>query len=451
MATTTDYLTQLQADKQTLVTNLVAKGVEADNSETFTTLAPKVADIQTGDDGEWKRPSDWWDTKSILRNAENITLDDVIYYPRYIVLLNNYCDSSVFNIRNFAYFSNAKSYPVDGKFLLKTSDGSTYKSTTYAELSSSITHTWDKTKDKPYNNTKDYYNGTRYLMLYCNNKDTPIQYYNTFGSNGLHPSSNDMSTQVIEIIFGEGTFLEPYTTTWASGGTYYPNLYLENFETFDTTVFDEITTSEYTLKRLSALKHFYLPTLKRMYGPCFYSTYTPHLTKISLPNLEYGNLNLLSYIGPYQEINLPKVKGNDTASTAVYNIAGGNTASPIKKIVLSSLVSNLGTVLSGAGYYLDNLEYFDLSSYIEPNLVFTTMRTPQLNTLVLADGFKKTGVSLVNCKKLTKACLLDIINKLADVTEETETTYTIILGAINLAKLTEEEIAIATAKGWTVS
>lgn len=50
MATTTDYLTQLQTDKQTLVTNLVAKGVEADNSETFTTLVPKVADIQSGGD-----------------------------------------------------------------------------------------------------------------------------------------------------------------------------------------------------------------------------------------------------------------------------------------------------------------------------------------------------------------------------------------------------------------
>lgn len=48
MATTTDYLTQLQADKQTLVDNLVAKGVEATSNETFTSLAPKVADISSG-------------------------------------------------------------------------------------------------------------------------------------------------------------------------------------------------------------------------------------------------------------------------------------------------------------------------------------------------------------------------------------------------------------------
>ena len=48
MATTAEYLTQLQTDKTTLVTNLVAKGVDATNDETFTTLVPKVANIQGG-------------------------------------------------------------------------------------------------------------------------------------------------------------------------------------------------------------------------------------------------------------------------------------------------------------------------------------------------------------------------------------------------------------------
>lgn len=49
MATTTELLNSLDRDKQTLVENLNAQGVAADNSETFTTLAPKVLDISTGD------------------------------------------------------------------------------------------------------------------------------------------------------------------------------------------------------------------------------------------------------------------------------------------------------------------------------------------------------------------------------------------------------------------
>lgn len=45
--TTSDYLTQLQTDKSTLVSNLSAKGISANNNETFTTLVPKVANIST--------------------------------------------------------------------------------------------------------------------------------------------------------------------------------------------------------------------------------------------------------------------------------------------------------------------------------------------------------------------------------------------------------------------
>lgn len=48
MATIAEQLTQLQTDKETLVNNLVAKGVEATSDETFTTLVPKVNDIQIG-------------------------------------------------------------------------------------------------------------------------------------------------------------------------------------------------------------------------------------------------------------------------------------------------------------------------------------------------------------------------------------------------------------------
>lgn len=48
MPTIAEQLTQLQTDKQTLVNNLMSKGVTADNSETFTTLVPKVLDIPAG-------------------------------------------------------------------------------------------------------------------------------------------------------------------------------------------------------------------------------------------------------------------------------------------------------------------------------------------------------------------------------------------------------------------
>ena len=48
MSTTSEYLQQLQTDKQNLVDNLVTKGVSATSNETFTSLVPKVLDIQSG-------------------------------------------------------------------------------------------------------------------------------------------------------------------------------------------------------------------------------------------------------------------------------------------------------------------------------------------------------------------------------------------------------------------
>jgi len=47
-----DYLKSLQKDKQTLVDNLVAKGVNATSNETFTSLVPKINDIKSGGDEE---------------------------------------------------------------------------------------------------------------------------------------------------------------------------------------------------------------------------------------------------------------------------------------------------------------------------------------------------------------------------------------------------------------
>lgn len=48
MTTTADYLSQLQQEKTDLANNLIAKGVQANTTETFTTLVPKVLEIPTG-------------------------------------------------------------------------------------------------------------------------------------------------------------------------------------------------------------------------------------------------------------------------------------------------------------------------------------------------------------------------------------------------------------------
>lgn len=66
-------------------------------------------------------------------------------------------------------------------------------------------------------------------------------------------------------------------------------------------------------------------------------------------------------------------------------------------------------------------------------------------------------LNVSDCIELTHDSLMDVINKLYDLnltynvsTGGTLHTQQLIIGSTNVAKLTEEEIAIATAKGWTV-
>ena len=59
----------------------------------------------------------------------------------------------------------------------------------------------------------------------------------------------------------------------------------------------------------------------------------------------------------------------------------------------------------------------------------------------------KVSFSLSKSTMLSQRELVKILNNLAAVT----TTKTLTLGSTNLAKLTEEDIAIATSKGWSVA
>ncbi|MBO5955586.1 MAG: hypothetical protein J6Q10_02165, partial [Clostridia bacterium] len=64
----------------------------------------------------------------------------------------------------------------------------------------------------------------------------------------------------------------------------------------------------------------------------------------------------------------------------------------------------------------------------------------------------KNGFSVSDSKKLSYDSLMSIINALKDYSTDTSgTTYTVTLGTTNLAKLTNEEKAIATQKGWSLA
>lgn len=71
------------------------------------------------------------------------------------------------------------------------------------------------------------------------------------------------------------------------------------------------------------------------------------------------------------------------------------------------------------------------------------------------ENIKITGtigddIDFGSCTKLTQGSLISIMNALKDYSA-LGTTCTLTLGATNLAKLTDEEKALATQKGWTLA
>ena len=103
-----------------------------------------------------------------------------------------------------------------------------------------------------------------------------------------------------------------------------------------------------------------------------------------------------------------------------------------------------------------NISYFLSGCYSLTNLNFGTN---------LGKGYTQKSTNYSNykldlsyCTKLTYESLMNVINNLYDLNLTYNvagggTLYTqqLVLGSTNLAKLTSEEIAIATNKGWTVS
>lgn len=90
---------------------------------------------------------------------------------------------------------------------------------------------------------------------------------------------------------------------------------------------------------------------------------------------------------------------------------------------------------------LESIPAYDLSNITSINL----------SSLYQLKEFHATGMkvsfNISSSTNFTKEALVEILNNLATVT----TTKTLTMGATNLAKLTDEDKAIATNKGWTLA
>ena len=95
-------------------------------------------------------------------------------------------------------------------------------------------------------------------------------------------------------------------------------------------------------------------------------------------------------------------------------------------------------------YELTTVPRFDTSNVRDMNSMFSNCKNLEEIHMINID----VNLSISASTKFTREALLEIIGNLKAQTSETKR---LTMGATNLAKLTEEDKAIATNKGWTLA
>lgn len=363
-----------------------------------------IANIPAGGESGWQRPSDWWDTETILANAENKTdSQGNTVYPAYILLLADWDKETTFS----ATASNAA---LQGDGYL-TSDGAWYGT-------SEATHTWDTTKDKP---CSEGYK-TRYVIVYAKGTITGYIMMKLF--------------KCLEMITGNITISSfPVFGDTSSGNDYIRNFVIGQ----NTTISYSRTTS--TLSNCRSLKSVYVPTtqITQVANSSFYYCY-------GLEKVYFSNVTAINGVGNFtmcyglKKLSFPKLTTLPDIFSQLYSL---------EELEVPSLTS-----ITTANRFLccPNLKKLTIPSTCTtfPTKSGTNpLFSKYIEVLELYEDFEINNVDLTDDINLTRTCLIDILNKLKDVTGESE-TYTLTLGSTNLAKLTADEIAIGTAKGWTI-
>jgi surface protein len=323
MPTTKQYIDKLKEDKQTLVDNLIEKGVDATSEETFTSLVPKVLDIQTGG-GD----SDYFDTETVKTSG---------------------------NINTFI-----KTIPLidTSKF---TSTASMFQGcsnlTTIPELDTSkVTN-------------------MSYMFQNCS-KLTTIPQLDTSNVTNMYS------------MFYSCSKLETVPALDTSNVT---NMYQMFYGCSNLTTIPQLDTSNVT-------------SMSYMFQGCSNLTTIPELDTSKVVGMTYMFTSCS---------NLTTIPELDTSNVANVSVA-------------FSYCSKLTT----------------LGGFKDLGKAYSTSTSANYSSYTL---------NLSYSNNLTEESLMNVINNLYDIATAGCKTQKLVLGSTNLAKLTSEQIAIATDKGWTVS
>lgn len=453
----------------------------------------------------WQRPTDWWDSETIIKNTENKVVDGVTYYPCYILLLKDW-DTSTSVEKN-----TNKGYKTQGDAFIFSDEPDTL-------YVGNQTHTWDVSKDKPC--SLGY--KTRYIIVFTNTEKltaAPDLYY--FKCIEFFADAINRSFYSWSQFFGSAHSQSSDTTQVISNSSSYGfdgNPYIENVQINKFTGNYTYPTFENSLQYCINLRRVSFPSITRIDGSNTL-TNNPVLVEIDLDNTTYAERGILSSCPKLNRIKLSKLQ-TIYCTDFLRNIQALKTIALPYVTMINSRSGGSSHVFGNCenltSFTLDNLEDIEINSVFEDvrNVKYIslpklkTIRTdygkglfnrnyslekidlPQipritqrmfadccrlkefeipytctsidkasgrssafagcysLTNLILFENFSLDNLNCVDCP-LSHECIIDMFNKLKDLTGADSLTLTI--GANNLAKVTDEEKLIATNKNWILA
>ena len=186
----------------------------------------------------------------------------------------------------------------------------------------------------------------------------------------------------------------------------------------------------------------------------------------ALKSLDFSKVTSMSGMF-YNCINLTSIPVLDTSKitdmSTMFSSCSNLTTIPVLD---TSNVTNMSYMFGYCNHLtsmpvLDTSKVTDMSRMFYSCIILTSI--PQLDTSSVTDMSQifyncwelkeihmtgmKVNFNISASTKFTESALVEILNNLATVTS----TQTLTMGSTNLAKLTDEEKAIATNKGWTLA
>lgn len=228
-----------------------------------------------------------------------------------------------------------------------------------------------------------------------------------------------------------------YSVTY-SEGIFYNCSALEVVPEFDTTNIPTVYSMFQGCSKLKSIPNFNLSNIKNM-SYTFYGCSS--LEKI--PNLDTSNITNVNRIfvgcSSLKEIPPLNLENCDGTNQMFENCLNLKKVNNLK----------LSNIYKTGSYTFNNC--YNLVSIPEMNLENVTSTYSMFTNCYSLLDFNaynmKINFDISKSILLPKNVLIKILNNLATV----ETTQTLTLGSILLGKLTDEEKAIATAKGWTLA